>query len=178
MTDILKAGADVLSEVGFSTSPISVGDRQALAFEDATVLGFLFTYDNPRQLIEVWGKDTNHAIAAYQFGLRRAAQKAWNTYLILLATGAADYAQVVALSAIEEDLTGTRKIARAGVADVADLRAALLPLLPLQSAPRLEAVDILDEIRQRSTELPARAIEAFLSNADEGVVIQVLEETP
>ena len=43
---------------------------------------------------------------------------------------------------IEEDLTGTRKIARSGIRDSSDLRAALLPLLPLQSAPKLEAVDI------------------------------------
>jgi hypothetical protein len=177
MIDILEASADLLTEVGFSTSPISVGSRQALAFEDATVLGFLFAYGNTHELIEAWSNDTIHAITDYHFGLRRAAQKAWNTYFVLLAAGSADYAQVVALSAIEEDLSGTRKIARVGVAELADLRAALLPLLPLQSAPRLEAVDILSEIRQRATELPGRAIDAFLSKADEGVVIQILEET-
>jgi hypothetical protein len=46
----------------------------------------------------------------------------------------------------------------------------------VQSAPRLEAVDILAEIRLRATELHSRAIDAFLSTADEGVVIQFLEE--
>jgi hypothetical protein len=80
------------------------------------------------------------------------------------------------LGAIEEDLTGTRKIAQAGVNEVAELRLALLPLLPFQSAPRLEAVDIAAEIRQRATELPARAVDAFLSSADASVVMQVLEE--
>ena len=178
MIDVLKAGADLLSEAGFSTNSVSIGDRQALAFEDATVLGFLFDYHDPRELIDAWHKDTDQAIATYQFGLRRAAQKAWNAYVILLAVGEADYAQAVALSAIEEDLTGTRKIARAGIADVPSLRVALLPLLPVQSAPRLEAVDILDEIRQRTTELPGHAIDAFLSSADEGMVVQVLEQMP
>lgn len=86
--------------------------------------------------------------------------------------------KTVSLGAIEEDLAGTRKIARAGVNDVANLHAAILPLLALQSAPRLDAVDITEEIRQRTTELPPRAVEAFLSSADEAVVIQVLEETP
>jgi hypothetical protein len=174
--DILAASAEVLGEVGFLTNPISIGGRQALAFEDATVLGFVFAYDDPAKLIEGWGKDTDQTISAHQFGLRRAAQKAWNVYVVLLTSAEADYAQSVALGAIEEDLVGMRKISRAGVTDLADLRSALLPLLPLQSAPRLEAVDIIAEIRQRTTELPTRAVNAFLSNADDAVIIQVLEE--
>jgi len=110
--------------------------------------------------------------------LRRAGQKAWNAYCVFLAAGDNVYANLAALAAIEEDLAGTRKIARSNVRSVADLRAALLPLLPLQTAPKLEAVDMEVEIRQRTTELQPRAIAAFLSKADESVVIQVLEETP
>jgi hypothetical protein len=176
--DILAASAEVLTGAGFSTSPVSVGDRHVLTFEDTTVLGFLFAYDDPSSLIESWSKDADKAIAAHQFALRRAAKKAWNAYVVLLTNREADYVQSVALGAIEEDLAGTRKIARAGVVDVAELRIALLPLLPFQSAPRLEAVDVIAEIRQRTTELPARAVNAFLSSADPSVVIQVLEEKP
>jgi hypothetical protein len=176
--DILPASAEILREAGFSTSPVSFGDRHILTFEDNTVLGFLFAYDDPSVLIEGWSKDADKAIAAHQFALRRAAKKAWNAYVVLLTNREANYVQSVALGAIEEDLSGTRKIARDGVVDVAELRIALLPLLPFQSAPRLEAVDIIAEIRQRTTELPARAINAFLSNAAESVVMQVLEEKP
>jgi len=174
--DTLTASARLLSEAGFSTQSISLLGHAALAFEDATVVGFLFAYDNSSQLIEGWARDADTAAGGYQFGLRRAGQKAWNAYVVLLASNEADYAGSVGLSAIEEDLAGTRKIARAGIADLADLRAALLPLLPLQSAPVLEAVDVVAEIRQRATELPARALDAFLSTADDPVVIQVLEE--
>jgi hypothetical protein len=170
--DILTASA----EAGFSTSPVSIGDRHALMFEDNTVLGFLLDYEDPSSLIEGWSKDADTAIAAHQFGLRRAAKKAWNAYTVLLTGHEADYPQSVALGTIEENLVGTRKIARAGVVDVTELRIALLPLLPLQSSPKLESVDIIAEIRQRTTELPSRAVEAFLSNADESVVIQVMEE--
>jgi hypothetical protein len=178
LIDILKASADTLSQVGFSASPISIGDRQALAIEDATVLGFLFAYDDPGDLIETWIRDVDQAVAAHQFGLRRAGEKAWNTYVVLLASRKADYAQSVRLGAIEEDLVGTRKIVRADVADIAALHAALLPLLPLQTAPKLGAVDIAAEIRERTTELPARAVDAFLSSTDQGLVVQVLEEKP
>jgi hypothetical protein len=141
-------------------------------------LGFLFAYDDSEKLIDGWGKDSDQAVTAHQLGLRRAGQKAWNVYLVLLTSGEAEYAQSVALGAIEEDLVGTRKICRAGIGDLADLRSALLPLLPFQNAPKLEAVDIVTEIRQRATELPSRAINAFLSGADESVVLQVLEEKP
>jgi len=175
--DMLKTSGEVLSRVGFSVSPVSVSARQALAFEDAMVLGFLFAYDDPRELMENWAKDADQAVATHQLGMRRAAQKAWNTYVVLLAAKEVDYAQSVALGEIEENLIGTRKIARAGIGDVASVRAALLPLLPLQSAPKLEAVDIVREIRERTTELPAAAVDAFLLGTDEGVVIQVLEET-
>ena len=87
-------------------------------------------------------------------------------------------AELAALAAIEEDLTGTRKIARSGIKDVSDMEAALLPLLPLQSAPKLDAVDMVYEIRQRSTELSPRAVDAFVSGVEESVVLQVIEETP
>jgi hypothetical protein len=176
--DILNSSADVLIEGGFTATRIVVGSRQALAFEDATVLGFLFAYDDASKLMAEWSADADRAVSTYQFGLRKAGMKAWNAYIVLLASGSADYAQTVSLGAIDEDLAGTRKVARAGVGDIADLHAALLPLLALQSAPRLEAVDILDEIRQRTTELPQRVVDAFLSTADESVVIKVLEEAP
>jgi hypothetical protein len=49
-------------------------------------------------------------------------------------------------------------------------------LMPLQSAPVLDAVDSKEEIRQRTTELAPRIVEAFLSAADTHVVLQLLEE--
>jgi hypothetical protein len=111
-------------------------------------------------------------------GFRRAQAKAWNAYSVFLATDPANYGEMVALNAIEEDLTGTRKIARAGIGDIEQLRAALLPMLPIQHAPILEPVDMPTEIRLRTSELPGRAVDAFLSGAQEPLIIQVLEEEP
>ncbi|MDQ7310443.1 hypothetical protein ABE587_07310 [[Pseudomonas] hibiscicola] len=178
MIEILQSSSDLLREAGYSTERTALGQREALVFDGDTVLGFLFAYDSAADLMKNWPADSDAAISAYQFGLRKSGTKAWNTYLILLTSEPADYAKAVSLGAIEEDLGGTRKIARAGIQDVADLGAALLPLLALQSAPRLEAVDMRKEIRQRTTELPARVVDAFLSGAEESVVIQVLEESP
>ncbi|MGO9445113.1 MAG: hypothetical protein ACLPXB_10100 [Thiobacillaceae bacterium] len=181
MIDLITSSAELLNEARFTTGRVSINGRQALMFEDSVVLGFLFSYGDPSELIADWDKDANRAISDHQFSLRRAAQKAWNAYIVVLATGDiddSDTASAAALAAIEEDLGGTRKIARAGIGGITDLRAALIPLLPLQTAPKLEAVDLISEIRLRATELPPRAIDAFLSNAEEAVVIQVLEEMP
>lgn len=177
MIDIVSECPRLFAEADITTSPAAL-DLPALSFEGATILGFLLAYRDAAELLARWRQDTGVLIAAHQFGLRRAREKAWNTYLILLAGGAPHYAEQVALSAIEEDLSGTRKIARAGIVDLDSLRSALLSLLPIQSAPRLEPVDMRGEIRLRTTELPDRAVEAFLSQAPVAVVAQSLEELP
>lgn len=178
MREILHSSGQLLKEAGYATEQVTLDQRQALMFEGSTVLGFLFVYESVADLMKNWASDSDSAIAAYQFGLRKSGIKAWNTYLVLLTPEPPDYARIVSLGAIEEDLGGTRKIARAGIRDQADLGAALLPLRPLQSAPRLEAVDMKKEIRERTTELPQRVVDAFLSGAEESVVLQVLEESP
>jgi len=176
--DILQCSKELLGGAGYSATSTSIGQREALVFEGDTVQGFIFIYGSGADLMKSWSTDSDMAISTYQFGLRKSGTKAWNTYLIVLTPEATDYARAISLGAIEEDLGGTRKIARGGIQDLADLGAALLPLLSLQSAPRLEAVDMREEIRQRTTELPARLVDAFLSGAEEAVVIQVLEESP
>jgi hypothetical protein len=176
MTNIEKDIASVLAESGFANRSLEGLNQAILAFESETVLGFVFVYRTPTDLISRWNTDAERAVRACQPGLRRAELKAWNTYAIFLAEAAADFAERVHLSAIEENLTGTRKIARAGVSDRAGVRRVMLPLLPIQAAPRLDAVDIVAEIRLRTTELSPRAVEAFLSEASEVLVAQVLEE--
>lgn len=176
--EIFDATEGLLTRMGFTALRSSVKGREFLIFENDSVIGFVFTYPNAQSLIAGWGSDSEAAISANQFALRRAGQKAWNTYVVLLASGGPSYADMAALAAIEEDLTGTRKIARSDIRDNSDVEAALLPLLPLQSAPKLDAVDMVSEIRQRATELTPRAVDAFLSGTDVSVVLQVIEETP
>lgn len=178
MNEILYSSRELLQDAGCTSELVTIGQRPALVFEGSSVLGFLFTYEKIEDLMKDWMADSDRAIASYQFGLRKSGIKAWNTYLVLLTPEIPDYGCMVSLGAIEEDLGGTRKIVRAGVRDMADLSAALLPLRPLQNAPRLSAVDMKREIRERTTELPLRAVDAFLSGADEAVVLQVLEESP
>jgi hypothetical protein len=177
MSDLLTMATECLLEAGYAAERITFSGRSALAFENTTVLGFVFTYDTASDLIAGWPKESARAVSDYQLALRRAGLKAWNTYIVLLASSPGSHVEQVALAAIEEDLSGTRKIARSGVQDMPDLQASLLVLLPLQAAPKLEAVDIPNEIRQRTTGIAAQAVDAFLSTADDSVVMNVVEQT-
>lgn len=174
MIDVLAASDDILTTAGFSTSRNPLG-RPILLFEDSTTLGFVVVYANSSELVTEWSQDIDDAIREHQFALRLAGPKAWNLYVVLLAVDADEH-RTAALAAIEENLSGTRKIARAGIRDRLDVHEALLPLLPLESAPRLDAVDLGSEIRRRGMLLHQRVLDAFLSTADEAVVLQVLEE--
>lgn len=178
MIEILESVTSLLAEAGYSTSRARLSSRDVLLFENATVLGFVFAYEGANSLAENWASDSERAIAGYQLPLRRAAQKAWNTYVVLLATGEVGQTDLALFASVEEDLVGTRKIARGDIVDMSDLRSALLPLLPIQSAPKLEAVDMVAEIRERTSEISSQAVAAFVSTAPESTVVQILEEAP
>lgn len=182
MNDILQDCAGVLAEAGFSTHHTEIpttdggGRLETLAFEDATVLGFVVVYGSPVQLIASWKADGDRIAMRHRDALQSARQKAWNAYLVLISRDAADFGQSLALGQIEEDLEAMRKITQAGVTGAAGARMALLPLLPFRAAPSLDPIDMREEIESRSTELDTDVIAAFLSNADEGVVMQLLED--
>ncbi len=173
--NVLQIVSQQLSEANYSVATLEEPSIKYLAFEGDTVLGFVLPFPDARSLIENWRSHSQQVLKAAQFGLRRAEAKSWNAYLILLAAGPTDYGVSVALSAIEEDLTGTRKIARAGIGNEDDARGALLPLLAIQNAPQLDAVDMAAEIRLRTTELPADLVEAFVGGAPEAAILQMLE---
>ncbi len=131
MIDIPAECRRIFAEASISTAAIDGRVSPALAFEGATVLGFVVIFRDPATLLQQWRSDVESLISSHQFGLRRAQLKAWNAYVILLAQAPATYAEQVALSAIEEDLTGMRKLASGGIADIDSLREALVPLLPI-----------------------------------------------
>jgi hypothetical protein len=175
MIDLSKIVQEQLFHAGYSVGLGDDADAPFIMFENASVLGFVLFYPDAGALIERWRGSSERVLKAAQFALRRAEEKSWNTYLLLLAEGSGTYGQSITLGTIEEDLVGTRKIARAGIASVDDAHAALLPLLPIQNAPQLDAVDMPTEIRLRTSELGSNLVEAFLSGATEATLSQLLE---
>ena len=164
-----------LSDAGYSISDLNALERTVITFENDTVLGFVLLYPDTAKLINNWKTDSARVLENVQFELRQAGEKAWNAYLVLLADAGGSYGQNIALENIEEDLVGTRKIARSGVEVPDELRNALMPLLSLQNAPRLEAVDMPNEIKLRTSGLPPKLVKGFLSSASDSVLLQILE---
>ncbi len=176
MTGIIGIVQEQLVEGGYSVGTTDDRDGPVLLFENDSILGFVICFPDAASLLEQWQAASQRVLKNAQLALRRAEGKAWNAYLVVLAEAQGDYGENVMLGGIEEDLVGTRKIARAGVADSTDVRAALLPLLAIQNAPRLEAVDLPAEIRLRTTELPSELIDGFLGGVSESTLLQLLEE--
>lgn len=176
MSDPISLMAVPLREARYSTNRLAYDRREVLWFEGDTVFGFVIAYGTPRELLAGWKEDLSAVLTRHALMLRRGGQKAWNTYACLVAAQPATDDEVLALSAIEEDLTGTRKIARAGVASDVAARAALLPLLPIQQPPRLEAVEMVDAIRLRATEVGEVAFKAFASEFPPPQVLTAFEE--
>jgi hypothetical protein len=176
--NVLDICKRLLKEAQIASGILPLGDRTILAFEGTTVIGFVAFYSSVGDLIARWQADSSIIVDAHRLSLRLAQSKAWNTYMIFLTDALPSDPETASLIAIEEDLTGTRKIARAGIRSTDDVQSALLPLLPIQNAPRLEAIDMKAEIAIRTSGLSPSLMEAFLSNTPETVVAQRLEDTP
>jgi hypothetical protein len=176
MTSIYEEASRRLQDASFDIVAAPLEYPRAFLFESDTVLGFAFLYGTAADLVERWAADADRLIATRRFQLKAAGNKAWNTYVLFLAEQRPSPMEAIALSLIEEDLAGYRKIARAGCSDFDDLDRALLPLIPVQSAPVLDAVDSKLEVRQRATEISPKVLDAFLSEADEQIVLQILEQ--
>lgn len=166
---------EILTEAEYGVGRMDGPDGEIELFESDSVLGFVLVFNDPDALISNWQAASSRTLLANQFALRRAESKAWNAYFVFLAEAPGDYGQNITLGAIEEDLVGTRKIARAGISTKEDCRLALLPLLPVQTAPRLETIDMAAEIRLRTSELPDSLVDAYLAGAGEALMTQLLE---
>ena len=154
---------------------LRVLDSRVVIFENETVLGFVFLYSDAPTLFANWRNDSDQVLRETQFSLRQAGDKAWNTYMVFLADSGVNADDAPMLQAIEEDLSGTRKIARTGVKDGDGVRAALLPLLAIQNAPKLEPIDMKEQIRLRTSELPDIVVDGFIGGATSSVMAQLLE---
>ena len=175
MSKTITALRTHLLDAGYSIGDLNELDGTVVTFENDTVLGFVLLYPDAAILIECWKTDSARVLGKVQSALRQAGEKAWNAYLVLLADTGGNYGQNITLGNIEENLVGTRKIARAGIEAPDELRNALMPLLSLQNSPRLEAVDMPTEIKLRTSELPPKLVEGFLSSASDSVLLQFLE---
>jgi hypothetical protein len=163
--DLLSTMQAVLRDAGFRTRLISLERSPVLSFEDDIVIGFGCAFDDPDSLLTRWTSLEMSLLMRYAGNLRAAGDKAWNVYCVFLATRPGDTIQNRQIRWIEENLERTRKIAACGVGTREALVRALLPLLPLQFQPTLQAEDITLRLVRRIQSIAPRAAGVFLNEA-------------
>ena len=97
MNATMTAVSNLLSDAGYSIGALETEQGAVTTFENNTVLGFILYYPNAETLIEEWRKHSSLVLDHAQFALRTAGQKAWNTYLVLLADQMTDYGADIVL---------------------------------------------------------------------------------
>ncbi|TLP67062.1 hypothetical protein FEE96_06850 [Parasedimentitalea maritima] len=166
--------SSVLEEAEYSCSIVEVENGNCLAFENRVSFGFIHCYSDLGGLLRSWRAESEKTLSMFQFQIRSSGDKAWNAYSVFLAFERPDESAVALLARIEEDLSGTRKIARGVNADEDGIRQGLLPLLRIQNPPVLGVVDMVAEIRARSAGLPTKAVDAFLLDAPNSEVLRLM----
>lgn len=162
MTDITSTVQIVLQEAGYATWLFSSEDLTAIGFEDDAVMGFVGIFEDASSLLTRWRKIETNFLTRHAPRLRDAPEKAWNVYSIFLCAAAASPDQAREIRRIDEDLEQTRKLAACGLVGQEGIVAALLPLLPIQSRPRLESEDLSERLKKRIAAIAPAAIEVAL----------------
>jgi hypothetical protein len=175
MIDLVDQAQVLLRDAGYVTSPAE-GSHDALHFEDDVVFGLLYVFRDVPALLSGWSAAQKSGILRLAPQLRMSREKAWNIYTVFLTSSDAKPEQAYEIDRIEEDLSSARKIARAGVKSAADLRRALLPLLPIRSSGDVSTSDYVAKIKSRLSMLPASAVEAILNSTDIKDIVRILME--
>ncbi len=166
--------SSVLEQAGYTSFTVDVEADNCLAFEDHVSFGFIHVYSRIDDLLQNWKVESENAISKFQFQIKSSGEKAWNAYSVFLALEQPNAKHAALLARIEEDLSGTRKIARGVGPAVDEIRQGLLPLLRIQNPPVLDPVDMVEEIRTRADGLPSKAVEAFLVRAPNTEVLRLM----
>jgi len=162
MTDLTSTVQIILQEAGYETWLTSIEELTAICFEDDAVMGFACIFDQPNSLLSRWRDVESIFVASHALRFRDAEDKAWNVYSIFLCAGTASADQIREVRSIDEDLEKTRKVASCGLVGQEDMIAALLPILPIQSRPRLEGEDLTERLKKRIAGIAPAAVDVVL----------------
>jgi len=174
-TTLLDLARQVLRSAGYLVA--STEDRhRSFQFEDEAVLGSLHTFDDITALLETWEAEQDSFLKRSAKALRAEPTKAWNVYTVLLCSQACPDELRSKLDEIEENFRGTRKIARAKLQTLEDVRSALLPLLPLQSVAVLKLEDPIKRLRGRLGSHERRVVDGLVGEVAPDVLAAWLVE--
>lgn len=150
---------------------------EAFDFEDETLFGFVKIYSEAAVIPADWEKQQDSFLAKNARRIRANLPKSWNAYSVFLSPGTSSLEIRIALSQIEDDFRGTRKIARSTVTTSEDLQRALYPLISLVNRVKLARTGG-PNVRERLTSLRPTEVDLLLQGKTRDVVIAAqLEDT-
>lgn len=171
--DVATQAEIVLRGAQYGTWAWTSASEPVICFENAALVGFLHVFPTAVALLDGWQASQQYALARHAASLRASGAKAWNVYSVFLTSDpASSYTR--AIERLEEDLSHTRKIARAGVQTKEDVERALLPLISIRSKPLLGASHFEDRLRSRLKSVSPEAVTAFLNETPSVEVARIL----
>ena len=148
MPRLLDDVRTVLQADAFTTQLLQP-DSSVLYFEDSTVMGHVHVLASAAEILQTWETLQDTFLQRNTSRLLVDPTKAWNLYTILLASPTPPADLDRALSSVEDDFRGTRKIARAGVLTKHDIATALSPILSLQNVSSVTLIDANTRLAER-----------------------------
>jgi hypothetical protein len=172
MRNTLLNARAVLESVGYRTIMVQPAATW-FHFEDASVIGILHVTASLEELVQRWQQVQDNFLRDSAPRLALDPLKAWNCYTVLLTSAPGTTHNGIALSSIEEDFRGTRKIVRAGVATRPDVERALGALLPLRNILPLTAENLRARLADRFGG-PGSPLASLLSDSQPAQVVASL----
>jgi hypothetical protein len=163
----------LLRGAGYTTYSPERAPTSVSKFESEALIGFLYVFNSPQELLQVWRQAQAQTLTRYQPTIRLAGDKAWNIYSVFLCQDESAELRPQ-IEAIEEDFSLTRKIARSGIRVPADLRWALLPLLPLSNHATIVESDYIARLQNRLKDVRPEGVKAFLGSSTAIEVARIL----
>lgn len=157
---ILDDARKILESAGYMT--ISGQGQDTFYFEDGSLLGFVWEAPSVTILLSGWQKKQDDFLKQQDHELRKAKEKSWNVYSVLLTEDEGTQEQLSELARTEEDFRGTRKIARSGVRATSQVVRALLPVLPIQNLLSLGESDAMSRLHARLGSISGKVAQGLL----------------
>jgi hypothetical protein len=165
MTEVLSMVQVVMQNANYRTWEIGGSKNPIIGFEDEATMGFVCSFDTPRQMIDNWRETEAMLLARYAAHFRAAGDKAWNVYSVFVSEARASDEERREVRWIEEDLERTRKITATGVVARDDVLKALLPLLPIIAKPLLASEDSTQRLLRRIEVISPRVRDVALDDS-------------
>jgi hypothetical protein len=170
--NILEATRKILETAQYFTS--SMGEEDRLYFEDSSLFGFVWVPVDIEVMIREWERGQDSFLTDHEKQLRHIKEKSWNAYTVLLCEAVPSIGQRNALSKIEENFRGSRKLVGTGLRVNSQVVQALYPLLRIQNLVVLQDTDPVARLRGRLGSLPSVVFDALLGNIPSREIVRLL----